>query len=78
MSTIPTSPHAQAITDLLTPLLGATVVDVFGLDHLDFGVTEVWPVLVLRQPDGTDVIVEVACDPEGNGPGHLFIRDLDE
>ncbi len=33
----------------------------------------VWPTFTLEYPDHTTFKVEVSRDPEGNGPGFLFI-----
>jgi len=37
-----------------------------------------WPVLILKNDEGKWMRVEVSCDPEGNGPGHLFIYHVEE
>jgi hypothetical protein len=61
----------------LDELVGAKVVNVAAVkdDSDDWGWPEVWPVLVFEKPDGTLLQVEVSCDPEGNGPGHLFVTE---
>lgn len=61
------------VESYLSELMGATVVNVAALTDDSEGWTEVWPVLLLQKPDGTLLQVEVSRDPEGNGPGHLFI-----
>lgn len=63
------------ITNYLDELVGATVVHAAAFVDTEEGWPEVWPVLVLRKPDGTLLQVEVSRDPEGNGPGHLFIAE---
>lgn len=67
--------EAAYITEYLTTLVGCTVVHVQAFTETDAVFTEVWPVLVLEKPDGTLLQVEVSRDPEGNGPGHLFIAE---
>lgn len=63
------------VTESLSTLKGATVVEVAALRDDSNGWPEVWPVLILQTPDGTLLQVEVSRDPEGNGPGHLFIGE---
>lgn len=55
-------------------LRGATIEEV-GQAEGDYP-TESWPVLIVRMADGTRRQVEVSRDPEGNGPGHLFIEEV--
>lgn len=67
--------EAAYITEYLTDLVGCKVVHVQAFTDTDMGWPEVWPILVLQKPDGTLLQVEVSRDPEGNGPGHLFIAE---
>ena len=70
-------PVEKAMTDHLAPLVGAVVEQAYGYVTGGIGEPHPWPVLVLRQPDGERIIVEVASDAEWNGPGHLVIRPFD-
>lgn len=49
-------------------LVGGTIVDFTFFDD-DQGS---WPIFAVEK-DGVRLQVEVSSDPEGNGPGHLFI-----
>lgn len=61
---------SRLLNDRLRQLKGATIVDAFAVEsHGD-----IWPTLTLKLKDGTDCVVTVQRDAEGNGPGHL---DLD-
>jgi len=40
-------------------------------DEYDPHYIEYWPSLKVRLRDGQTLWVDVDCDPEGNGPGHL-------
>lgn len=63
------------ITEEISKLKGATVVAVAAVaDDESYG--EVWPILQLRTPTGEILQVEVSADPEGNGPGFLFIDPI--
>lgn len=70
--------EAAFITDYLTTLVDAKVVRIAAVtdDSDDWMLPDVWPVLVFEKPDGTLLQVDVSRDPEGNGPGHLFITDI--
>lgn len=38
---------------------------------------EIWPTLVLSSEDGKRTVkVTVSQDPEGNGPGYLFVEEV--
>lgn len=53
---------------------GATILTTdYEVDE-DFG--ELWPTLHVVAKDGTKFVVHVSTDPEGNGPGHLFIEEV--
>jgi hypothetical protein len=66
--------HELAIRDLL---IGHTIAEVdFSVDDL-CGRWESWTILTLVK-DGKTTMVEVSRDPEGNGPGHLFIQQQEE
>lgn len=68
----------EFITKEFAPLIGGTIVAVGGAPSVDdWGRAEVWPVLIVTQPDGTTIQVEVSADPEGNGPGFLFLTPLE-
>lgn len=59
--------------DALAGLEGGVILDAAPeLDH-SYGTWEVWPCLRVRTTGGDIVHVTVSQDPEGNGPGHLFI-----
>ena len=60
----------------LAPLIGGTITAVDAIPSDNWGFAEVWPVLIVTKPDGTSYQVEVSEDPEGNGPGFLFIAPL--
>jgi hypothetical protein len=66
-----------AIGSDLSFLVGATIVVAEAVVQNDDNseVVEVWPVLQVRTTDGRTFQIEVSCDPEGNGPGHLFITE---
>lgn len=66
--------EAEFIRKEFAPLVGATIVAIEGVPSDDSQFVEVWPVLVVRKADGTMTDVVVSCDPEGNGPGFLFIE----
>lgn len=34
---------------------------------------ELWPILLIKMPNGDNFQVMLSQDPEGNGPGHAFI-----
>lgn len=57
-------------------LRGLTVVAVDLVDYEDDG--RLWPTLILEDGRRNAIRVEVSCDPEGNGPGHLFIQAIPE
>ncbi len=54
-------------------VIGGRVVDVEVLDGDD-------PLacLVVERADGTEVLLWIMCDPEGNGPGWIDVQDVDE
>lgn len=60
----------------LNKLVGARITSV-GIAPDEFGLFDPWPILVLRK-DGKQIVVQVSQDPEGNGPGFLFIDGVDE
>ncbi|HUW00784.1 MAG TPA: hypothetical protein VMW08_00395 [Acidimicrobiales bacterium] len=72
-----TGPKADEATyhrERMARLVGATitVADV-ALDDSDPSWPELWPILKVTLTDGTEVQLEISRDPEGNGPGHIFI-----
>lgn len=62
--------QARYVNGYLNTLKGASIVDAFSVESHG----EIWPTLTLKLKDGTDCVVTVQRDAEGNGPGHL---DLD-
>lgn len=66
--------HENHMASLIGATLTAATVSVD--DEGDGVYFEVWPVLIFTKPDGTTIQVEVSRDPEGNGPGHLFIEGV--
>ena len=40
--------------------------------------SERWQVLEIVKPDGTVYQINASRDPEGNGPGHLFIDEVED
>lgn len=57
-------------------LRGLTIVGVDLVEYDDDGL--LWPTLIAANKAGDLFRVEVSADPEGNGPGHLFIQDIPE
>lgn len=54
----------------------AKIVAVDLVDYDDDG--KLWPTLIIEDSQGNAARVEVSADPEGNGPGHLFIQFIPE
>ena len=45
--------------------------------RLTYKFDEIWPTLVLSSEDGKRTVkVTVSQDPEGNGPGYLFVEEV--
>jgi hypothetical protein len=63
----------QALEEYLSILKGATIIEICAVADDDFGFTHYWPVFWIKTKDGKELQIEVSCDPEGNGPGHLFM-----
>lgn len=57
-------------------LIGWKIVHAECVDYEDDG--RHWPTLILENDQRQAIRVEVSCDPEGNGPGHLFIQHIEE
>lgn len=57
-------------------LRGSKIVAVDLVDYEDNGM--LWPTLIIEDSRGNAARVEVSADPEGNGPGHLFIQFIPE
>lgn len=60
----------------LEPLVGGSITAIGAIVEDDFGFPEVWQVLRVKLADGKVVDLVVSRDPEGNGPGHLFIEEI--
>lgn len=60
-----------AAVDLTSPLNGGTI-ECSYIEEDDEG--NFWPGLSIVMPDGTKRLVVFSRDPEGNGPGHIFIE----
>jgi CYTH domain-containing protein len=71
MSSIDT--EKQWIKDLLSGLVGATVVQIDAATNED---GEVWPILVFQDKNDNIIQAEISMDAEGNGPGHIFLGAL--
>lgn len=61
--------HYEAYYGALT---GATIESVKVVTYDDFGSTEFWPTFEVTLSDGFKTTLEIAQDPEGNGPGFIF------
>lgn len=51
-------------------LAGGTIITV---TPLDVGGDELFPVVVIKMPNGTERAMLIQCDPEGNGPGYITL-----
>ena len=82
MEPIELKPHQQReadyIGEYLDLLKGGVITNVgVAISDDNFGF-EAWPALQVTTADGSRVIqIEVSRDPEGNGPGHLYLTDLE-
>lgn len=66
-----------ALQGELSRLLGYTVKEVqTSLEHPPENSEDIWPVLIFERDGSPEIRVEVSCDPEGNGPGWLFIEEV--
>lgn len=54
-------------------LVGATITSV-SVEEDDYDGAD-WLTLHVTPAEGHDLLVQVSRDPEGNGPGHLFIEE---
>lgn len=63
----------------LAKLMGGRVVEVgvYRSEADAYDPEQDWPALVIELPDGTRVAVVANQDPEGNGPGHLELAELE-
>jgi hypothetical protein len=61
-----------AAVDLTSPLNGGTIEGSYIEEDED---GTFWPGLSILMPDGTKRMVVFSRDPEGNGPGHIFIEE---
>lgn len=62
--------HDTWLRKYLAPLVGGTITEVGSQeDDMD---GKPWPTFTVRKPDGTEYVIEVAQDEEGNGAGFLF------
>lgn len=57
----------------LKDLIGATIMQAETVSS--YG--EDWPVLVAVRPDGKIIQIEISRDSEGNGPGCLFVSEVE-
>ena len=64
----------EAHKEHLDVLNGATIIEATALDDTD----GIFQVLLVRTRDDTILQIEVYCDPEGNGPGHLHINEYED
>lgn len=64
------------VQDYLAPLVGGTIIAYGAVVEDDLGWPEVWPVLRVKLKNGKTVELVVSQDPEGNGPGHLFVEEV--
>ncbi len=65
--------EAKFIKNQLSVLIGGTITQVETQIDESEGWPEVWPFFIVKTADGKYLQVQVSRDPEGNGPGHLFI-----
>ena len=68
------NPNELAIREAL---IGHTITEVDFAEDDTCNRWESWTILTLVK-DGKTTMVEVSRDPEGNGPGHLFIQQQEE
>lgn len=62
----------EQIIEKLRGLIGSTIVHVDAVES--YG--QVWPVFVVENMRNQTFQLEISCDSEGNGPGHVFIGML--
>lgn len=53
-------------------LTGAVIDSVNIVMEDDYGRSQFWPTFNVTLKDGFKVVLEIAQDPEGNGPGFIF------
>ena len=53
-------------------LAGAVIDSVNIIIEDEYGNSEFWPTFNVTLKDGFKVVLEIAQDPEGNGPGFIF------
>lgn len=53
-------------------LEGATIEATSVVAEDDYGSVAFWPTFKIKTKSGDDLVLEIAQDPEGNGPGFIF------
>jgi hypothetical protein len=70
--TTPTRDSLKWHAERMEPLVGATITGVFFDDSDRF---DVWVGLVVKLPNGKEMLLTPAQDEEFNGPGYLGIEE---
>jgi len=65
--------NIQMVKDQLSGLVGCTIVQVDASSATETGTDAVWPVILVKDANDNLFQLEIACDAEGNGPGHIFL-----
>ena len=69
----------QGYIDHMKRIEGGKILEataVIEVDENNGGYGEVFPVLLVKGTNGRTYQVEILCDPEGNGPGHPDIHEI--
>ena len=65
--------NIKMVREQLSGLVGCTIVQVDASSATETGTDAVWPVILVKDVNDNLFQLEIACDPEGNGPGHIFL-----
>jgi hypothetical protein len=65
--------NIQIVREQLSGLVGCTIVQVDASAATETGSDSVWPVILVKDAKDNLFQLEIACDSEGNGPGHIFL-----
>lgn len=60
---------SSQIVDQLSGLIGCVIVQIE--EYNNDG--QNWPIIIVKNADNQIFQMEISCDAEGNGPGHIFL-----